>query len=67
MYEEGGNIPCMLGGDMPSYEKWWEYQTEWGGELEAVSHNPYSEGSGITIWLMVIQHMMSLMVLVEQV
>jgi hypothetical protein len=25
-----------------------EYQTEWGGELEAVSHNPYSEGSGIT-------------------
>jgi hypothetical protein len=33
---------------MPSYENGGEYQTEWGGELEAVSHNPYSEGSGIT-------------------
>jgi hypothetical protein len=49
MYEEGGEYPMYAsGGDMPSYENGGEYQTEWGGELEAVSHNPYSEGSGIT-------------------
>jgi hypothetical protein len=49
MYEEGGEYPMYVGGgDMPSYENGGEYQTEWGGELEAVSHNPYSEGSGIT-------------------
>jgi hypothetical protein len=55
------------GGDMPSYENGGEYQTEWGGELEAVSHNPYSEGSGITYMANGTTHMMSLMVLVEQV
>jgi hypothetical protein len=35
-----------------------------GVEKEAVSHNPYSEGSGITYMVI---HTMSLMVLVEQV
>jgi hypothetical protein len=48
MYEEGEYPMYASGGDMPSYENGGEYQTEWGGELEAVSHNPYSEGSGIT-------------------